>query len=167
MKRYAYLLLAFVMAFSGMAAYAADTKIAFIDGNKIVDKYESVIDAKLQDEFKDSQEKLVALQKKLVEQRDKYTKDSAVMSDADLKTLKTDFDKNQAEFQRLSSDYNQKRSDRGNEELNKLLDNVKTVAKTVAQKGGYNIVLQRGAAIYIDNESADITDDVMKQLSYK
>lgn len=161
------LILACVLALGVQVALAADMKIGFIDGNKIIQKYEPQIDAKLQDEFKSSQEKIVALQKKLVEQNDKYKKDAAVMSEADLTALKTDFDKNQAEFQRLSADYNQKRAARGNEELNKLLENVKTVAKTVASKAGYTIILQRGAAIYVENDSADITDDVMKQLSYK
>jgi outer membrane protein len=155
------------MALGVTSAFAADTKIGFIDGNKIIQKYEPQIDAKLQDEFKSSQEKIVALQKKLVEESDKYKKDAAVMSEAYLATLKSNFEKNQAEFQRLSADYNQKRGARGNEELNKLLDNVKAAAKNVAAKGGYTIVLQRGAAIYIDNESYDITDEVMKQLSYK
>jgi outer membrane protein len=167
LKRIAYLLLALVMTLGVSSAFAADNKIGFIDGNKIIQKYEPQIDAKLQDEFKVSQEKIVALQKKLVEESDKYKKDAAVMSEADLATLKTNFEKNQADFQRLSADYNQKRGARGNEELNKLLENVKAVAKTVASKAGYTIILQRGAAIYVENESSDITDEVMKQLSYK
>lgn len=167
MKRIAYLLLASVMAFGAQSALAAETKIGFVDGNKIIQKYEPQIDAKLQDEFKASQEKIVALQKKLVEQSEKYKKDAAVMSESDVTALKADFEKNQAEFQRLNADYNQKRGARGNEELNKLLESVKVAAKTVSTKGGYTIILQRGAAIYIDNESADITDEVMKLLSYK
>jgi outer membrane protein len=159
--------MALVLAFGAHSAFAADLKIGFIDGNKIIAKYEPIIDAKLQDEFKPQQEKIVALQKKLMEESDKFKKDSAVMSEADITTLKNSFEKNQAEFQRLNADYNQKRTTRGNDELNKLLDNVKAVTKTVASKAGYSLVLQRGAAIYVENESADITDEVMKQLSYK
>ncbi len=155
------------MVLGTQAVFAADLKIGFIDGNKIISKYEPQIDAKLQDEFKTQQEKIVALQKKLMEDSDKFKKDSAVMSEADLTALKASFEKNQAEFQRLNADYNQKRTARGNDELNKLLDNVKAVTKTVASKAGYTMVLQRGAAIYVDNENSDITDEVMKQLSYK
>jgi len=167
LKRFAHIFMALIMAFTANTVFAADVKIGFIDGNKIIAKYEPQIDAKLQDEFKAPQEKIVALQKKLMEESDKFKKDSAVMSEADLNTLKSSFEKNQAEFQRLSADYNQKRTARGNDELNKLLDNVKAVTKTVASKAGYTIVLQRGAALYVDNEASDITDEVMKQLSYK
>lgn len=167
MKRFGYLLLTFILALGVQSALAADIKIGFIDGNKIIQKYEPQIDAKLQDEFKSSQEQIVALQKKLVEQNDKYKLDAAVMSEAEVAALKKDFEKNQADFQRLSADYNQKRGARGNEELSKLLDQVKTAAKSIADKDGYTMILQRGAAIYINNESSDITDQVMKQLSYK
>lgn len=167
MKRLITLLLAGLIGFCTQSALAADTKIAFIDGNKIIQKYEPQIDAKLQDEFKASQEKIVSLQKKLVEQSDKYKLDAAVMSEAELAALKKDFEKNQADFQRLSSEYNQKRGARGNEELNKLLEDVKNAAKNLSAKEGYNIVLQRGAAIYLSNEADDITDKVMKLLSYK
>jgi outer membrane protein len=167
LKRVIHLLLACVIGFTAQSAIAADTKIGFIDGNKIIQKYEPQIDAKLQDEFKASQEKIVSLQKKLVEQSDKYKLDSAVMSEAELAALKKDFEKNQADFQRLSADYNQKRGARGNEELNKLLEDVKNAAKGIAAKEGYGIILQRGAAVYITNEADDITDKVMKQLSYK
>jgi len=167
LKRIIHLLLACVIGFTAQSAIAADAKIAFVDGNKIIQKYEPQIDAKLQDEFKASQEKIVSLQKKLVEQSDKYKLDAAVMSEAELAALKKDFEKNQADFQRLSADYNQKRGARGNEELNKLLEDVKNVSKSVSAKEGYTLVLQRGAAIYISNEADDITDKVMKQLSYK
>jgi outer membrane protein len=167
LKNFAQLLFACILAFGFQSALAAEMKIGFVDGNKIIQKYEPQIDAKLQDEFKGTQDKIVALQKKLVEQSDKYKRDSAVMSEADLNALKKDFDKNQNDFQQLSSDYNQKRSARANEELNKLLEAVKVASKAVAGKAGYTIILQRGAAIYIDNESADITDEVLKQLSYK
>lgn len=167
MKRIARVLLGCIMVVGMQSALAADTKIAFIDGNAIIQKYEPKIDAKLQEEFKASQEKIVTLQKKMVEQSDKYKLDAAVMSESDLAALKKEFEKNQAEFQRMSAEFNQKRGARGNEELTKLLEQVKTVAKTIAEKDGYTIVLQRGAAIYITNESSDITDAVLKKLSYK
>lgn len=153
-------------------AFAADTmqpadKIAFVDGAKIIEKYEPQIDTKLQKEFKDQQDKIVALQKKLVDQNDKYKRDSATMSPDQVKTLQTSFEKDQTEFQRLSSELSQKRNARANEELEKLLAMVRDASSQVATKGGYSIVLQRGAALYVKNASSDITDQVLAGLQYK
>ena len=152
-------------------AFAADQvvadKIAFVDGAKIIAKYEPQIDGKLQKEFKDSQDKLMALQKQLVDENDKYKRDSATMTPAEVKTLQASFEKNQADFQRLSAEMNQKRGARANEELEKLLSMVRDASSTAASKEGYTIVLQRGAALYVKNTGTDITDKVLALVQYK
>lgn len=153
-------------------AFAADAvsptdKIAFVDGAKIIAKYEPQIDGKLQKEFKDSQDKLVALQKKLVDQNDKYKRDAATMSPDEVKALQASFEKDQAEFQQLNAEMNQKRGARANEELEKLLAMVRDASSQAAAKGGYSIVLQRGAALYVKNAGSDITDQVLSAVQYK
>ncbi|MFI4956870.1 MAG: OmpH family outer membrane protein [Gammaproteobacteria bacterium] len=151
--------------------FAADQvavdKIAFVDGAKIIAKYEPQIDGKLQKEFKDQQDKLMALQKQLVDQNDKYKRDSATMSPDEVKTLQSSFEKNQADFQKMSNDFNQKRSTRANEELEKLLAQVRDASSTAAAKEGFTIVLQRGAALYVKNAGSDITDKVLALVQYK
>lgn len=164
------LLMCAVLACASVA-FAADVsgadKIAFVDGAKIIAKYEPQIDGKLQKEFKDQQDKVVALQKKLVDQNDKYQRDSATMSPDQVKELRASFEKDQAEFQRLSAELNQKRSARANEELEKLLALVRDASSQAASKGGYTIVLQRGAALYVKNAGSDITDQVLASVQYK
>ena len=156
-----------VFAADTAATAAATDKIAFVDGAKIISKYEPQIDGKLQKEFKDQQDKLMTLQKQLVDQSDKYKRDSATMSPDEVKTLQASFEKNQADFQKMSNDFNQKRSARANEELEKLLAQVRDASSSVATKDGYTIVLQRGAALYVKNASADITDKVLAMVQYK
>jgi outer membrane protein len=149
-------------------AFAADTaKIGFVDGAKIIAKYEPQIDSKLQQEFKTTTDKLSALQKQLVEENDKYKRDAATMSPDQMKTLQASFEKNQAEFQRLSAELNQKRSARANEELEKLLAQVRDASSKVSAKDGYTLILQRGAAIYVKDNSTDITDKVLALVQYK
>lgn len=145
----------------------ADTKLGFIDGSKIIAKYEPIVDAKLNTEFKAKQDAAAALQKKLVEQSDKYNRDAAVMSDDDKKKMQASFAKDQADFQRMSADLNKARGDRGNQELEKLLAQVKAASADIAKKMGYTAVLQRAAAIYVADETTDITDQVMAKLDYK
>lgn len=156
-----------VFAADQAAATASVDKIAFVDGAKIIAKYEPQIDGKLQKEFKDQQDKLMTLQKQLVDQSDKYKRDAATMSPEEVKTLQASFEKNQADFQKMSNDFNQKRSARANEELEKLLAQVRDASSSVAGKEGYSIVLQRGAALFVKNAGADITDKVLAMVQYK
>lgn len=155
-----------VLALVSLGAMA-ETKLAFIDGSKIIAKYEPIVDTKLNTEFKTKQDALTALQKKLVEQSDKYNRDSAVMSDEDKKKMQETFSKDQTDYQRQSADLNKARGERGNQELEKLLAQVKAASSDIAKKAGYAVVLQRAAAIYIADESTDITDQVMAKLDYK
>lgn len=155
-----------VLALVSLGAMA-ETKLGFIDGSKIIAKYEPIVDAKLNTEFKAKQDAATALQKKLVEQSDKYNRDAAVMSEDDKKKMQASFAKDQADFQRMSADLNKARGDRGNQELEKLLAQVKTASADIAKKMGYTSVLQRAAAIYVADESTDITDQVMAKLDYK
>lgn len=161
--------LTMVLAFISLGAMAADavTKIGYIDGSKVIAKYEPAIDSKLNAEFKSKQDALTALQKKLVDQSDKYNRDSAVMSDEDKKKMQDAFSKDQADYQRMGSDLNKARTDRGNQELEKLLAQVKSVSADIAKKAGYTVILQRAAALYIVDDTADITDQVMSKLDYK
>jgi outer membrane protein len=156
---------AVLLAFAPIS-FAAE-KIGFIDGAKIIAKFEPQIDSKLQKEFKPAQDKIVALQKQLVDDNDKYKRDAATMSPEQVKDLQASFEKNQAEFQRLSTEFNQKRGARANEELEKLLTQVRDAASKIADKEGYTIVLQRGAAIFVKDAGTDITDKILPMVQYK
>ncbi len=161
-----FILSAIVLAFAPIVGFTAD-KIGFIDGAKIIAKYEPQIDTKLQKEFKETQDKLTALQKELVSENDKYKRDAATMSPDQVKALQASFEKNQAEFQRLSADLNQKRATRANEELEKLLAQVRDATSKIADKAGYTIILQRGAAIYVKDGATDLTDQILPLVQYK
>jgi outer membrane protein len=144
----------------------ATSSIGFIDGTAIMKKYEGSIEEKLHTEFKAQEDKLGQLQKQLVDSTETYTRDSAMMSDQEKVAFQQTFEKNQMEFQKLSSELNQKRMKRGSEELEKLLETVKTAAQKVASDRKFDIVLQAGAALYYD-KSLDITQDVLAQLNKK
>jgi Skp family chaperone for outer membrane proteins len=67
----------------------------------------------------------------------------------------------------MSADLNQKRGARANEELEKLLTQVRDATTKIAGTDGYTIVLQRGAAIYVKDASTDITDKVLTMVKYQ
>ncbi len=165
MKQLKYLLTAILLTFSLSAL--ADAKIAYVDGSRIIQKYEPIIDSKLQDEFKKEQDKIVALQKKLLEQSEKFNRDAAVLSDEEVSEMQVQFEKDQTEFQRLNAEYNQKRAVRGGQELEKLIADLEAAAEKVAKKDGYTVVLQKGVVIYTNDKGSDITDAVMDNIKFK
>ncbi len=146
--------------------FAQASTIAFIDGTAVMKKYEGTIESKLKTEFTSKEESLTKMQKQLVDSTETYTRDSAMMSNDEKLAFQQNFEKQQMEFQKLSAEFNQQRMKRGNEELEKLLAQVKTAAQKVAKDKKYDIVLQSGAALYFDN-SLDITQDVLAQLDKK
>ena len=156
---------AIALSFSSVVL-AAD-KVGFVDGSKVIGKYEKQIEAKLQKEFQATQDKVVALQKQLMADNDKYKRDAATMSPDQVKALQASFEKSQTEFQRMSTELTQKRAARANEELEKLLEQVRKATTAVADKDGYTVVLQRGAAIYVKDANTDITDKVLAQVQYQ
>jgi outer membrane protein len=158
-----FLLLAVI--FCSYSAFATSS-IGFIDGTAIIKKYEGSIEDKLRGEFKDKADNLTKMQKQLVDSTETYTRDSAMMSDQEKASFQQNFEKQQMEFQKLSNELNQQRMKRGNEELEKLLETVKSAAQKVASEKKFDIVLQSGAALYYD-KSLDITQDVLAQLDKK
>jgi outer membrane protein len=161
------LLIAVALLALGLNAFADEAKIAYVDGARVIQKYEPIIDAKLQDEFKKDQDIIVALQKALLEQSEKFNRDAAVMSDEEVDQMQKQFEKDQAEFQRLNAEYNQKRAQAGSKELEKLIADLENAAEKIAKKEGYTVVMQKGVVIYTQDKKADITDEVMSNIKYK
>jgi len=167
MKKFAKLLLVGLIAgFLALPGYAADVKIGFIDGNEIIKKYQPAIDEKLKKEFKDRESNIVAMQEDLKKLDEKLRRDNAILSASELKNLQLDFQTKEREFQRQGSAFNEDITMRGNQELQSLVQQVQAVVKDVAKANNYEIVLQRGTAVYFDDKY-DITATVLKQLDTK
>jgi len=160
------LFVALIAGFVALPGYAADLKIGFVDGTKIVQKYQPEIDEKLQKEFKGRETKIIALQDELKKIDEKLRRDNATLSEAELKNLQKDFQTKEAEFQRQGTAFSADLNKRGNEELQILVKQVQAVVDATAKSGKYDIILQRGAAVYLD-EQYNLTDAVMKELDAK
>ena len=145
---------------------AAKTNIAFLDGSKIVQQFEPEIETALKTEFHEQQQTLMKMQESLVKDSETYQRDAAILS-ADEKTKKqVAFEEKQREFMRLTNNFNEQKTLRSNQELQVLLDAVKEVVEKIARDNNYDVVLQRGAAVYA-NDQYDITEQVLEQLKAK
>ncbi len=165
MKKLSSLLVSLVLSLGlTSVAVAKDYNIALIDGNQIMQEFQPGIDAKLKKEFKARQDKLIAMQNDLQQTSEKLNRDSSIMAEAELKKQQEKFVERQKEFQKLSYEFNEDVNKRGNEEMQKLVAQVKTVVDSLAKDGKYDLVLQKGAIMFTSSNNSDITTQVISKL---
>lgn len=165
MKKLSALLVSIIAALGlSTGAMAKEYTIALVDGNQIMQEFQPGIDAKLKKEFKARQDKLVAMQTELQETSEKLNRDSSIMAEAELKKQQEKFMERQKEFQKLSYEFNEAVTKRGNEEMQKLVSQVKTVVDGIAKDGKFDLVLQKGAIMFSSGSSTDLTPQVISKL---
>ena len=161
-NRFAVVLLA--LLFTASAANAKDLNVAFVNGQQIFDKYRSEIDERLVKEFGERKDKIIGLQDQLKKNVEKLERAGATMSKPELAKLKRTAEGQQRELQRLSQAYQEDFGMRGNQELQHLGDKLQAVVNKYAKAHNLDMVLQRGAAVFVDKRF-DITEKILVQLN--
>lgn len=146
-------------------AMAADLKLGVIDVRQVVQQAPQVqsIKDKMEKQFKPRQEKLMALQKSLQQNTQKLERDSAVMSSSQKQQLQETIIKQKRDLERQGQDYQQDLNMAQNQEMQKFFAKVNAVVKKIAEKDGYDVVLQKDGVPYA-NAKVDITKQVIDAL---
>ncbi|MGE5624986.1 MAG: OmpH family outer membrane protein [Bacillota bacterium] len=150
---------------SGAAqANAADIKIGFIDTSVLLKQSPQAQHAtdEISKKFDNRRKDLMAEQDKLKNMQDQMTKNGAVMSQAQLQDLQSQFDELQRDFSRKSSDYQDDLNMEKTAQLSKLQQAVIKAVQEFAQAQKYNMVIA-DAALYHDN-TVDVTQQVLAQM---
>jgi len=95
---------------------------------------------------------------------EKQQRDGALMSDTQKTELVRKMESLKSEFQLKGKALDEDMRRRQGEEQNKLLVQVQKAINTIAGKENYDMVLQRGAVIFVKPE-ADISSKVVEALS--
>lgn len=146
------------------AVTAAEIKIAVVNPNALVEKspqYEAVR-KDLESEFNRRNQDLIAKQKQLKKLEDKLSRDSAVMSAAEVTRLEQDIRSRRRQLTRVRDEYREDLNLRRTEEFNRLLKQVSEVVHQVAKDEQYDLVLSQG--IVYASEKVDLTDKVLSRL---
>ena len=170
MKRFGQVLLSLAVITGAGSAFADshEPKLAVLDVPKIL-KASPQMEATanhLKKEFKPRQDKIVALQKSLQENQAKMKRDTAVMSQGDLRKLGDKINNDQRDLRRLEEDYMADARAAQKEAMSKIIKKINELVKKVAEKGQYDLVLQKEYVAYADDK-IDITDQVIKTLRDK
>ena len=153
-----------VLAMSAGAAQAAD-KIAVVNIGEVVQKMpgREAAAKQLESEFKSRGTELQSLEKDLQTRAQKLQKDGATMKDSERQKLAGEFDTQRADFAKKAQAFDQDFQKRQMEERNKVMKRVEDAVKSVASKGGYDVVIDANAVAY-SVSGIDITADVLKQV---
>lgn len=95
---------------------------------------------------------------------EKQQRDGALMNDAQKTELVRKMESLKSEYQLKGKALDEDLRRRQGEEQNKLLVKVQKAINTIAEKDQYDLVLQRGAVIYV-KPNADISGKVVEALS--
>jgi len=144
---------------------ASDLKIGVVNFQQVLQSYPKVqaTDEKLKKEFAPQQEKLVAMQKSLSEEVNKYNRDSAVMKEADKKTAEANIRDRANKYQTSQNEFQKKLTNAKNEAMKVIEQDVANAVNGVAKEQHFNLVLAKAAVGYNDAEF-DITAQVIKKL---
>ena len=163
MKRIVLLMFGVVTLVVGALAQAGDFKVAVVRADVLLNKspqYEAA-SKRLESEFSARHKELDAQQKIIHGMETKLNRDSATMSEAELRKIERDVMSRKRDWKNAQDEFNDDLSIRRNEELGKLQRIVVEVIAAFAKQEKYDMILDN--ALYA-SEQVDITEKVLQKL---
>ncbi len=151
-----------ILLVSGTAAFAdAAPTIAVVNVQQIFQQSPKIADLnkKLQGQFKGRQEKLIAAQKSLQDEVDKFKKDVSTMSQKDKDDMQKKIVDDQTNLSKEANSFQQDLSKEQNKIMKGVLAQLNGIISSIAKKNSYTLVLDSQAVVFA-TDSADITKQV-------
>lgn len=154
------------LAFCATPMLAQAEKLAVVDMGQVFEQLpqREQISKSLKAEFGDRVAGVQKMQEEMRSLVEKQQRDGALMSETQKTELVRKMESLKSEFQLKGKALDEDMRRRQGEEQNKLLVLVQKAINTIASKEQYDMVLQRGAVIFVKPE-ADISSKVVEALS--
>ena len=167
MNKYLFVSVAVFLAAGVSSAYAEDYKIGAVNAIRILEQSPQAekMRNQIETEFAPRDKQLVAAQKKLKEMEDRMTKDAAIMSESERKSLERDIINERRDLKRNQDEFREDLTFRRNEEIAKIQKEIVEAIQVVAKQNNYDIVLSDGV-IYA-SQKVDMTSLVIDYLKNK
>ena len=159
---------------SVLAISAAETplRIAVVDSKALFDGFKGTKEAqdKYDKQVASWEQEVADKQKELANLKEKFEKQSLMLSEEKKKDLQTQFMTKQADLQKLVQSLYGKdgRVIKKNEEFTgPIIQKIRGVAQQVAKAEGYDLVLDKssGSVFYVSREDLDLTQKVLDRLN--
>lgn len=160
-----------IFLIGNLPAYAADAPaptIAVVNVQQLFQSSPKIADLnkQLQAKFKPRQDKLIASQKSLQDELDKYKKESPTMSQKDKDALQKKISDDQASLQKDATAFQQDLNKEQSKVMKGVLSQLNEIISGMAKSSNYQLVLDSQAVIYA-TDAADITKQVEKAFDEK
>ena len=164
LKKYAILAFAGLLSLPAFHAAAADTRIGFVNTEKIFREAAPAVRAqkKIEKEFEKRDQDMQRLAKQLQTMQEALEKNAVTMSESEKRNKEREFSDLNREFQRKQREFREDLNQRRNEELAAVLERANKTIKAIAEAEKFDVILQE--AVYAAPR-IDITDKVIKALA--
>ncbi|MCG9714484.1 OmpH family outer membrane protein [Shewanella insulae] len=155
-----------VLVLLGAPIAAQAEKIAVVDMQAVFEQLpqREEVSKTLKTEFGDRVAGVQKMQEELRGMLEKQQRDAALMSETQKTEMLRKMESLKAELQLKGKALDEDMRRRNGEEQNKLLVKVQKAISAIAEKEQYDVVLQRGAVIYV-KPASDISSKVVEALS--
>ncbi|KIO37266.1 MULTISPECIES: OmpH family outer membrane protein [Shewanella] len=155
-----------VLVLLGAPIAAQAEKIAVVDMQAVFEQLpqREEVSKTLKTEFGDRVAGVQKMQDELRGMLEKQQRDAALMSETQKTEMLRKMESLKAELQLKGKALDEDMRRRNGEEQNKLLVKVQKAISAIAEKEQYDVVLQRGAVIYV-KPTSDISSKVVEALS--
>lgn len=165
MKIFHGLLLALAFMSGLPTAQAEDYKLGAVNAIKVLEESPQAERARasIEKEFSPRDKQLVATQKELKALEDKFSKDGAIMSDAERTKMERDIINKKRDLKRDQDEFREDFNLRRNEEFSKIQKEILEAIQKVAKDNNYDVVLSDG--VLYASPKVDISNLVIEYLN--
>ena len=158
------ILAAAVLGIAAQSAAAAETKIGFVNSDRVMREAVPAVRAqqRLEKEFEKRDQEMQRMAKDLQAMQEDLERSGMTMAEADRRNKERAFNDLNRDFQRKQREFREDLNQRRNEELASVLDKANRTVKQIAEAEKFDIIFQE--AVYA-SPRIDITDKVIKSLS--
>lgn len=151
-------------AFAATPVLAADTKIGFVNTEKLLREAPLSVTAqkKLEREFAARDQELQKMAKQLQGLQENLEKNSVTMAETERRAKEKEFGELSREFQRRQREFREDLNLRQNEENAAVIEKANKAIKQIAEADKYDLILQD--VVWV-SPKLDITDRVIKALA--
>lgn len=145
-------------------AFAADTKIGYIDMQRAINTSESGKEAKeqLATRLKKYQDEINVRQDDLKRLKDELEKQGMLLSESARASKEKDYQQKLKEFQRFTKDAQDELQGKDEEFTRRILEDMEKVIQEYGRKNGYTFIFVKNESMLFVDEKADLTDEVLK-----
>lgn len=145
-------------------AFAAETKIGFIDMQRAINTSEAGKEAKeqLAARLKKYQDEINVKQDDLKRLKEELEKQGMLLSESARASKEKDYQQRLKDFQRFTKDAQDELQGKDEEFTRKILEGMEKIIQEYGRKSGYTFILVKNESMLFADDKADLTDEVLK-----